>query len=76
MAVIVNFLHYSVSCLFILFVGLFLLTPLLASSHLVPKVCSYLVSCLGEITGCAGMGQFMGPPMVTSVALRFIILGF
>ena len=76
MVVIVNFIHYSVSCHSILFTGLVLLVPLLASSHLVPKGFSYLVSCLGEITGCAGMVQSAGSPMSPAVALRFSILGF
>ena len=76
MVIIVNFLHYSVSCSSILFVCLVLLTSLLASSHLVPKGCSYLFSCLGEITGCAGMVQSEGSPMSPAVALRFSILGF
>ena len=75
MVVIVNFLHYSVSRPSILFAGLLLLAPLLASSHLVPKGCSYLVSCLGEISCCAGMVQSAGSPMSPAVALRFSILG-
>ena len=73
--VIVDFLHYSVSSLSILFVGLVLLAPPIASSHLVPKGCSYLVSCLGGIACCSGMVQSVGPPMIPSVALRFSILG-
>ena len=73
MVVIVHFLHYSVSHSSILFVGLFLLVPLLASSHIVPKGCSYLVSCLGEIAGCAGMVHSERPPMNPSVALLFSI---
>ena len=56
--------------------GLVLLTPLLASSHLVLKGCSYLVSCLGEIAGCDGMVQSVGSTMSPAVALRFSILGF
>ena len=76
MVVIVNFLHYSVSRPSILFAGVVLLTPLLASSHIVPKGCSYLVSCLGEIAGCAGMVQSAGSPMSPAVALQFSILGF
>ena len=76
MVVTVNFLHYSVSCPSILFAGLVLLTPLLASSHLVPKGCSYLVSCLGGIPGCAGMVQSAGYPMSPAVALQISILVF
>ena len=76
MTVIVNFIHYSVSRPSILFAGLVFLVPLLASSHLVPKGCSYLVSCLGEIAGCAGMVQSAGSPMSPAVAIRFSILGF
>ena len=76
MVVIVNFLHYSVFRLSIIFVGLVLLAPLLASSHLVPKGCSYLVYCLGEIAGCAGMVQSAGYSMSPAVALRFSILVF
>ena len=37
MVVIVNFIHYSVSCTSVLFAVPVLLTPLLASSHLLPK---------------------------------------
>ena len=74
MVVIVNFLPYSVSRPSILFAGLVLLAALLASSHLVPKVCYYLVSCLGEIAGCAGMVQSAGSPMSQAVELRFSIL--
>ena len=74
--VIVNFLHCSISRPFILFVVLVLLEQIIASSHLVSKGCSYLVSCLGEIAGCAGMVQSAGSPMIPAVALRFIIIGF
>ena len=56
--------------------SLVLLVPLLAYSHLVSKVCSYLVYCLGEITGYASMVQSAGSPMSPAVALRFRILGF
>ena len=76
MVVIINFLHYSLSRPSILFLGLFLLTPLLASSHIFPKGCSYLVSYLGGISGCAGMVQSAGSPMSTAVALWFRILVF
>ena len=74
MVFIVHYLHYSVSPPSILFAGLFLLTPLTDSSHLVPKGCSYLVSCLGKISGCAGMVQSTGYPMSPAVALWFSIL--
>ena len=76
MVVIVNFMHYSVSRPSILFMGLVLLAPLLASSHLVPNGCSYLVACLGQMSGCVGMVQSTGSSMSTSAALQFIILGF
>ena len=76
MVVIVNFLHYSVSHPSILFVGLFLLAPLLASSHLVPKGCSYLVSCYGEIVGFNVMVQSEGFTMSPAVSLQFRILCF
>ena len=72
--VIVNFLHYSVSRPSILFMGLVLLAPLLTSSHIVTQCCSYLVSCFGEIAGCAGMVKSVGPPTSTTVALQFIFL--
>ena len=42
---------------------LLLLAPLLDSSHIVPKRCSYLVSCFGNIEGCAGIIKYAGPPM-------------
>ena len=76
MVIIVNGLHYSISRPSILFVGLVILTPLLASSHIVPKCCCYFVSCLGAIIDCAGMVQSEGSPMSPAVALRFSILGF
>ena len=76
MVVIVHFLHYGVSRPSILFVGLFLLAPLLASSHIFPKCFSHLVSCLGEIVGCAVMVQSAGSPMSPEVSLQFSILGF
>ena len=76
MVVIVNFLHYSVSRPSILFAGLVLLAPFLASSHIFPKGCSYLVSCLGEIAVCAGMVRSAGPHMSPAVALRFSVLVF
>ena len=76
MLVIVNFLHYSVSRPSILFAGLVLLAPLLISSHLVPNGCSYLVSYLGEIAGCAGMVQSSGSPVSPSVVLLFSTFGF
>ena len=76
MVVIVNFLRYSVSHPSILLLGLVFLAPLLASSHIFPKGCSYLVSCIGEIVGCAGMVQYAGPTMSPEVALLFVILSF
>ena len=76
MMVIVNFLHYSISSPPILFTGLVLLVPLLASSYLVTKDLSYLVSCFGEIAGCASMVKSTGPPTSPSVALRFSFLCF
>ena len=76
MVVIVYFLHYIVSCPSILFLGLVLLTPIIASSHLVTKDCYYLVSCLGKVAVCAGMVQSAGSTMSPAVALRFSILGF
>ena len=76
MVVIVFFLHYSVSRPSTLFLGLVLFAPLLASSHIVPKGWSYLVSCLGSIKGCSGMLKYVGPPMSSTVALRFSIIFF
>ena len=76
MVVIVNFLHYSVSRASILFLGLVLLTPIIASSNISPKGCYYLVSCLGEIAGCTDMVQAMGSPMSLALALQLRILGF
>ena len=69
MTVIVNFIHYSVSSPSILFMGLVLLVSLLASSDLVPKCYSDLVSCFEEITGCGGMVKYAGPPMSLAVSL-------
>ena len=69
MVVIVNFLQYSVSRPSIIFAGLVLLAPLIASSHLAPKGFSYLVFCLGEIAGFAGIVQSAGSPMSPAVAL-------
>ena len=76
MVVIVNFVHCSDYRPSVLFVGLVLIAPLLAKYYLFLKVCHYLVSCLGEMLGCAGMVQYAGPTMSQAVALRFSILGF
>ena len=73
MVVIVNFLHYSVSRPSILFAGLVLLAPLLASCHIFPKGCSFSVYYLGEIAGCTGMFQSVGSLMSPALALRFSI---
>ena len=72
--VIVKYIHYSVSSPSILFRGLVLFAPLIAYSHLVPQGCSYLVSCFGEISGCAVMVKSAGPPMIPKVALQFSFL--
>ena len=76
MVVTVNFFHYGVSCPSILFAVLVLLVPLLYLSHIIPKGCSHLGSCLGEIAGYAGMVHSAVSPMSTAVAIRFSILGF
>ena len=55
---------------------LVLLAPLLASSHLVPKGFSYLVSCLWEIAGFSGMVQSAGSHISLAVSILFSILVF
>ena len=72
--VIVHTLLDSVSCTSILFMGLVLLVPLIASSHIFIQGWSYLVSCIWVSAGWAGTVNTAGPPMSLVVALWFLPL--